>query len=165
MKYILIVLISSVALFSCSKSDNSTSSNTTSLNSTEKNLVGKWYLVSKSDTDIVNGKKVKKAIYNSFQGVPYIDLLTTRLGVALSTSNSSSKNITDSGCNFGNTNMGQIVTGTTEGYWFFDLTGNWFVYGERNLKLVSLSSNNLVIQYLSPVGSTNVWTITWAFRK
>lgn len=164
MKYTIFLLIITFPLLSCSKNDSSNNS-TSSLNSTENTVKGKWFLKSKSDSTYVNGSLTASTnTYTSFQGTPYIELLTSKSNTS-ALGGTNAKDAKDAGTNLGSVDLGAPIAITGNGFWYYDETAKMFNWGGLNLQPVKATSSELILKFTYGNNNQVGYNITWKYLR
>lgn len=154
MKQILIIL-STVMLFSCNKSDNGNSGNNNpnnNLNSTEQKILGTWYLKKEADTTIIWGDldTIQTKTYTSFPSKLYITFKSTS-NVNGVQCGPQGKDFEDfCGMSLPNINgyarsIGAITT-VMQLCWYFNTTNNRLTLAGGSPEIISISNNALVLR-------------------
>jgi hypothetical protein len=162
------IILLSFALLSlaCSKNADKASEPTSGLNAVENTVKGKWFLKSKSDTTYINNtlSMATTATYTVFQGVPYIELYTTKSQFSL-LGGASAKDAKDVGSNLGSMELGPPLSITGNGFWYYDETAKMFVWGGLQLHVVKATSTDLELKFSSGNYSQIGFNLTWKFKR
>lgn len=153
-----------VILSACSKSNDANSS-TTNLNSIENAIKGKWFLKSKADSTYINNAlTVSTVVYTKFQGIPYVELKTTKSPTS-ALGGTKAKDAVDAGANLGSLELGAPISITSNGYWYYDETSKVIVWGGINLVPVKATNTELELKASYGDNSQIGFNFTWKFSR
>ncbi|HXS37030.1 MAG TPA: hypothetical protein VN721_10035 [Flavipsychrobacter sp.] len=161
MKKLLILLIFSLGIYSCSKKDSpSPGTSSSTLSSSEKQVSGTWYLSELADTlehsGVIDTEATKT--YSVFTTTPYVTFSDSSVG--------DGHFYCQDGCGIIIPTGGVVLTSVVSStYWSIDnTTGDLIVY-TWNFTIQSQTSTNLVLKFIVASTATDIETRTYYFHK